>query len=683
VQETRPAPLRAAPYGRRLSGALRLLLPAALALPLLVLGGGAWLAWRDAWTSSERELARGADAVAEYALRLIDGFRLSIDLADHLLRDLPDAEIAAREDDLREQLRGLLPDLPGMVGLIVLDRERRVILDSTGPSATRTRRLDAYDFLVALRSPDAPLQLGAVAVSRLSGRMVFAVAKRRSAGAAPPAAIDGIISVGVDPNDFAAGFATIGGEAGDVSALVRADGAVLARSNGFAVPPPPIPADSPLHAAAAAGVTRGRYIGRSLAPERQAETRLIAFRQVGTLPVYATVARPRPLIVAAWQRAVVLQCAIGVPAWLALSLMAWLAAQRARRADEAEAALREETARRAAAEAAAAAEARFRAVFDSAVTGKAVFDIGTGEVVEVNGRLLELTGATRDASANVWDWRRITPPEFNERDEAAIAQARERGWWEPYEKEYQRADGTRVPVRVSSAPMPGEPGRVVVMVQDISEQRAAEQRRDLLKREVDHRAKNALAVVQSALRLTPRTDAEAYARAVEGRVAALARAHTLLSEAQWEGATLEALVRAELAPFVAPAGPRVTIAGPDILLLPAAVQALSMALHELATNAVKHGALGMAEGHLAVTWSVEEAADRLRLRWEERGGPRVTAPAGRRGFGTRVIAATLRQQLGGTVAHAWEPEGLAVAVELPLRRIRAAAEGNPSAAAPA
>jgi two-component sensor histidine kinase len=191
---------------------------------------------------------------------------------------------------------------------------------------------------------------------------------------------------------------------------------------------------------------------------------------------------------------------------------------------------------------------------------------------------------------------------------------------------------------------------------------------------VDHRAKNALAVVQAAVRLTPKQDAAAYATAIEGRVAALARAHTLLAAGRWEGASLRALVEGELAAFL-PAQdrkgvPRASVQGPDLLLTPATAQALSMALHELATNATKHGALGAPGGRVALSWQVDRVTGWLRLRWRELGGPVVAATPVRTGFGSRVIRATIQDQLGGAVAQRWERDGLACDIDVPLARVQ-------------
>ncbi|MBX6375268.1 MAG: PAS domain S-box protein [Acetobacteraceae bacterium] len=224
----------------------------------------------------------------------------------------------------------------------------------------------------------------------------------------------------------------------------------------------------------------------------------------------------------------------------------------------------------------------------------------------------------------------------------------------------------------------GRPVRTIGIMRDVTEQKASEERQALLMRELDHRAKNALAVVQAAVRLTPKDDPETFAHAVEGRVAALARAHTLLAEGRWQGAALRPLIEAELAAFLpggnacavdaAAAPPRVEVEGPDLALAPVAMQALSMALHELATNAVKYGALSAPGGRVRVAWWVDRAARLLRLRWEEAGGPPLAGPPARRGFGSRVVEATVRDQLGGQVERRWEPAGLVCEIAVPVER---------------
>ena len=289
-----------------------------------------------------------------------------------------------------------------------------------------------------------------------------------------------------------------------------------------------------------------------------------------------------------------------------------------------------------------------------------------------------MTGATRAAfEAGRWDWRQVTPPEHLARDEHAVAEARERGWWAPFEKDYLRPDGSRLPVRLSSAPLPGEPGRVVVLVEDISEQREAELRRDLLMREVDHRAKNALATARAALRLTRAPDLRTYIELVDGRITALAQALALLSQTQWQGVDLGTLLRGELEPFLdgSRPGAQVRLEGPALTIGANAVQALAMAVHELATNATKYGALSRPGGQLTLRWEVLAGPPaRLHLAWQESGGPPVVAPPQDAGFGTRVLQATLARQLGGSVEQHWESAGLRCEILLPAARVLAPEE---------
>jgi two-component sensor histidine kinase len=220
-----------------------------------------------------------------------------------------------------------------------------------------------------------------------------------------------------------------------------------------------------------------------------------------------------------------------------------------------------------------------------------------------------------------------------------------------------------------------------IIMRDISARKATEARQDILVREVDHRAKNILAVVQSVLRLTPRDQPEAFA-AAETRVAGLARVHSLLAEGGWSGADLRAVAERELAAYGtvfsgAEGGPTVSLDGPPVALAPSAVQPLAMVLHELATNAAKHGALSIPGGQVKVRWTVGRRKGEdglLRLRWAEAGGPPVAGPPARRGFGTRVVEATVRGQLGGSVERHWESAGLAVEIAVPVARVLAGAE---------
>jgi two-component sensor histidine kinase/CheY-like chemotaxis protein len=169
-------------------------------------------------------------------------------------------------------------------------------------------------------------------------------------------------------------------------------------------------------------------------------------------------------------------------------------------------------------------------------------------------------------------------------------------------------------------------------------------------------------LVQSIVRLTRADTINSYTAAVDGRIAALSRAHTLLAQSRWQGADLARLVDEELAPFRGAEGERITVAGRAVSLEPRAAQTLALALHELFTNAAKYGALSVLSGHVAVTWELQ--AGNLVLQWAESGGPPASPPESP-GFGIRVIGASIERQLDGKVAFHWRPEGLHCTLSVP------------------
>ncbi|WP_334162911.1 PAS domain-containing protein [Phenylobacterium sp.] len=224
----------------------------------------------------------------------------------------------------------------------------------------------------------------------------------------------------------------------------------------------------------------------------------------------------------------------------------------------------------------------------------------------------------------------------------------------------------------------GQPRGAIGVLMDVTGRKQAEERLKLLAREVDHRANNLLAVVQGTVTLSKAEDVAALKEVIVGRVNALARAHQLLAEARWEGADLRRLVEEELLAFSLGEAARVVIEGEDIALPPAAAQSIAMALHELATNAAKYGALSTSLGRVRVAWT-RSPDGRLLIRWTETGGPPVRKPT-RRGLGTSMLARALEGPLQGETRLDWRPEGLVCELELPLspETVLEPAEPSPS-----
>jgi PAS domain S-box-containing protein len=231
----------------------------------------------------------------------------------------------------------------------------------------------------------------------------------------------------------------------------------------------------------------------------------------------------------------------------------------------------------------------------------------------------------------------------------------------------ERPDGTRVPFIPYPTPLRGSSGELVGavnMLVDITERKRADERQALLIRELNHRVKNMLATVQAIMSSTARAAGSVaeFQDAFTGRIVSLARAHARISEGQWQTISFRDLLCDELAPY--DDGRRVRLDGPVVDLTASLAVPLTMALHELTTNAVKHGALAAAGGSVAVSWALMCGRE-LEFEWLERGGPRV-APPTRRGFGSQLVQRVLTSQIGARVAIAYEPDGLRARVAVPL-----------------
>jgi PAS domain S-box-containing protein len=225
-----------------------------------------------------------------------------------------------------------------------------------------------------------------------------------------------------------------------------------------------------------------------------------------------------------------------------------------------------------------------------------------------------------------------------------------------------RADGEEFPVEASiSQAQTGHERISTVILRDITERIAFEEAQALLAREVDHRAKNILAIVSSLVSLTQAPTREAYAESLAGRIAAMSRAHGLLARGRWQGASLLQAAEDEISTYVDPAS--FTCNGPDLKLSARAVQPVSMLIHELATNAVKYGALSRRGGHIDFTWRKLEN-DGVEMIWRERGGPEVVPPA-QPGFGTSLIQQIAQNQLCGEMESLWNKEGYELKLILP------------------
>jgi PAS domain S-box-containing protein len=242
-----------------------------------------------------------------------------------------------------------------------------------------------------------------------------------------------------------------------------------------------------------------------------------------------------------------------------------------------------------------------------------------------------------------------------------------------------RANGEEFPLEASISQVHvGGAQLATVILRDIAERKANEEARHLLAREVDHRAKNALAVVQALVSLTRAETKEEFVAAVRGRVSALGRAHSLLAQNRWEGGDLTQVAIDETAAYHG-AG-QIEIKGSPTVLSANAVQPVSLLIHELATNALKYGALSVEGGKVAIDWRVSRDHT-LELSWVETGGPNVSPPV-THGFGSTLVGEVIARQLQGSLDIQWPPEGLRLTATLPQAMYRAEVSAGPIAVEP-
>jgi PAS domain S-box-containing protein len=240
------------------------------------------------------------------------------------------------------------------------------------------------------------------------------------------------------------------------------------------------------------------------------------------------------------------------------------------------------------------------------------------------------------------------------------------------EEVFVHKSGGFYPVAFTASPIRDEEARTIgtiIEVRDITAEKKAQEHQRLLINELNHRVKNTLATVQSIAKQTLRNapSMQEARDALESRLLALSRAHDVLTQENWEGADLYDIVAQAVAPYSSPGEDRLHLKGSEVRLPPRMALAIAMAFQELATNAVKYGALSNTAGEVRIEWDLHEGAGerRLHLMWAESGGPSVREPS-RRGFGTRLIERSLAQDLGGQVKVRFEPSGLVCTVDAPL-----------------
>jgi PAS domain S-box-containing protein len=604
------------------------------------------LAFGVAFAASLLERGR-ADATSK-AAALEQYVRRSLEVSTAI------AEDALRFLQRRESLDGLTQDpqahayfahlASGLglgVGMIFVDDAGRVLLNSGEFPATPVDLSDRDWFRAHLAGSDRVID-GAF-VSRVVQGLVFVhtFALRDGDGR-----LLGVVDVGIASDELLGAHALPFFDTGIVTMVVQESGAILARD--------PFPEE---------------LIGVSLElPERArqdwagTETRLVDGRRALTayrsLPEYGLIASVSiPLVV-------VLQPLIAT-VLVALPLLAliFLAGLLTLRHLEAQQRKLRQTA------------ARLETVLQASSLGAWQWFPKTGRN-EYNARWAEMLGYEPGEVAYTHvEWEDRLHPDEKERVEEAVARNL-RGETDEFREEHRlrHKDGHWIWVldsgRVVERDADGNPEVMTGIHLDITKRREAEERMRVVSREVDHRAKNLLAVVRAIVSMTKAESVEAFKATLRGRILALSHAHDLLSESRWEGADLRDIAEQELAPYRRADGRVIEIEGPRVVLAPSAIQSLSMTLHELATNAAKYGALSQPNGRLRLRWKLPADASAIRIEWEESGVEGVAEPE-RTGFGTEMIQRMIEAQLDGTIEYRWSATGMRCTFTVPSPHLAA------------
>ena len=312
-----------------------------------------------------------------------------------------------------------------------------------------------------------------------------------------------------------------------------------------------------------------------------------------------------------------------------------------------------------------AAEARYRAVFDQAAMGVARLT-PSGEILEANDSFCALLQRPRDDLLGV-PIQGLAHPDFLE-EVLASSLALLNGERETCSAERRflvPGGDIWIHLTASMVRIDDEPAYILAIISDISVRKQAENAQAnhqsqlrLLINELNHRVKNTLATVQSMAAQTLRNEPDPVVafEKFEARLMGLSRVHDILTRESWHGAELHEVTERALRPFDE-AGTRFSVEGPPVRLQPGGALTMALVLHELATNALKYGALSNPDGRVDLTWTYDPAARQLEGKWIETGGPLVSEPT-RKGFGSRLIERSLRGELKGAAVMDYRPEGL-------------------------
>jgi PAS domain S-box-containing protein len=633
-------------------------------VPVLIFTLFAWWSWRNVEADARASAARTAASLSEYAQRVFEIQETTLEAVLDHVKGRPAADIAADRSVHDFMWRIDKHTHTSEAISLVRSDTGRVIATSQGFPAPDVN-VSQRDYLKAHRAGYQNTYIGEVVSAAPFGGIGFTISRSD-----PTTGIIAVAQMAIDSFMQLSGMQE---SPRDALTLVRADGMALVLS-----PPVANPVGLRLHKD---GLTLrligGEAEGGTIAPSGvDGIERLWQFRQVGHYPVYAIYGMDVVLIRTAWLLQIV---PFGLVTLLASGLTygmsrRWQDAVEDRRRAQNEAEVARIRAER------AEALARVEQARDDLVqliersndfVGTADLD---GRIIYMNSAAKRLIGLGAERALHFSEY--VAPESLDYFTNAFIPAVRQHGHASAEMKLRNLTSGELIDVICSTFLLldrKGNPNLLATVTRDISDRKRHEEHLDLLMREVNHRAKNMLTVVQAISNQTAAKSPKDFLARFTERLRALSANQDLLVRNEWGGVEIADLVRAQLAAFADLMGSRISMHGPALRFNAAAAQAVGLALHELATNASKYGALSTETGSVEVCWRLD--GDMFAMNWTERGGPPVTAPT-HRGFGSTVVNAMAKRSVQGEVHLDYAPSGVVWTLTCPSANALEAAEGE-------
>ena len=675
-------------------GRSMMLLWAVCLLPLLLFGAFAVYQRQNDLRDGEIDVERTIKILEEHALRVFEAQQLIIDQTDQYLGDMAWSDIRVSEA-VHGFLKRTAAGSPHVDGLWLVPPDGRTANSADYfpfPDISVTDRT----YFQALRERDE-LHFGEMIVGRIKGNFNFNLSRRRF----PRDIFNGVILVTSSLSYFT-DFWEQASEGPFVAGIFREDGEILVRYPLLDTLPRNLSEDSPLLDRMQESDDNVYQSISSL----DGRARIYGYSRIGETPLFIGYGVPNRQVLANWRNEML---RMGLVALMATALLGIAAATILRQnrslvgtavswrrtAEE----LEREVDKRLRAEDVAAERKRLldevraltaqrQSILENMSEGVIALD-ARGCIIYANREAMSLLGPFRleeQEFAALVAARRILAADGSDLDPAQAPDRAPLRGEHPPEREYlvRSPDGRDAACSFRGGAIldaDGRPEGAVLTFWDISERKREAERRELLMRELDHRVRNMLATIMAIIRISnePRQGKEAFVAALSGRISAMARTHGILSEGQWKGATVGRLVDDEVS-SAADARQLLLEGDREVMLPPKEAADLALALHELATNATKHGAWSVPEGRVALCWERDRQAGRpiLRVRWKETGGPAIARAPERRGFGSILLQGIFAGEQRASVAY--EPDGLLCIMSVPiLDEGRAAASAEPPA----